>query len=195
VLLETDGVLTVAPEYVASVVQLLADRHGTTEEHLRKTLQANRKLSAQAEEAVVEYERNRLRALNRVAEASLVRRIAQLDVAAGYDVESFDGDKPLFDYDRFIEVKASQGTELRFFWTANERRVAEKLGNRYWIYFVGNFRNNADDRIAPIMIQDPATRLWKISQLRVEVSTHLVTQSKDLILNPITQQDIKGFLL
>jgi hypothetical protein len=195
VLVEVDGVLMVAPEYVSSVVQLLADPHGTTEEHLRKTLQANRKLSAQAEEAVVQYERNRLRALDRGAEASLVRRISQLDVAAGYDVESFDGDKPLFDYDRFIEVKASQGAELRFFWTANERRAAERLEARYWIYFVGNFRKNEPDRIVPIMIQAPATRLWKISQLRVEVSTHVVTQSGDLVLNPVAQQDIKGFLL
>lgn len=195
VLLETDGVLMVAPEYLASVVQLLADRHGTTEGDLSKAIQAKREFSIQAEEAIVKYERGRLRALGREAEASLVRRISQLDVAAGYDVESFDGDKRLFDYDRFIEVKASQGADLRFFWTANERRAAEKLGNRYWIYFVGNFRNNVADRIAPIMIQDPATRLWKISQLRVEASTHVVTQCKDLELNPIAQPDIKGFLL
>jgi len=195
VLVEVDGVLMVGPEYVASVVQLLADRHGTTEEDLSKAVQLNRELSALAEEAVVEYERKRLRALGRDPEASLVRRISQLDVAAGYDVESFDGDKPLFDYDRFIEVKASQGPELRFFWTANERRAAEKLGSRYWIYFVGNFRNNEADRIVPIMIQDPATRLWKISQLHVEISTHVVTQSKDLILNPVAQKDIKGFVL
>jgi len=195
VLLEVDGVLTVAPEYVASVAQLLADRHGTTEEELGKALQANRKLGAQAEEAVLEYERKRLRALGCDAEASLVRRISQLDVGAGYDIESFDGDKPLFDYDRFIEVKASQDPELRFFWTANERRAAEELGSSYWIYFVGNFRNKGAGQIVPIMIQDPATHLSQISQLRVEVSTYVVTQCKDLVLKPITQQNIKGFLL
>ena len=195
VLLEVDGVLIVAPEYVAPVVQLLSDRHGTTEEDLAKALQANRKLSAQAEEAVLEYERKRLRALDRDAEASLVRRISQLDVGAGYDIESYDGDKPLFDYDRFIEVKASQGHELRFYWTANERRVAEKLDSRYWIYFVGNFRSNQADQIAPIMIQDPATRLSQISQLQIETSTYLVMQRKEPILKSINQQDVKGFLL
>jgi hypothetical protein len=195
VLIEVDNIFTVAPEYVASVRQLLSDRHGTTEEDLARALQANRKLSAQAEEAVLEYERKRLRALGRDAEASLVRRISQLDVGAGYDIESYNGDKPLFDYDRFIEVKASQGRELRFYWTANERQVAEKLGSRYWIYFVGNFRSNQADQIAPIMIQDPATRLSQISQLQIETSTYLVTQRKEPTLKPIDQQDVKGFLL
>jgi len=195
VLLEVDDVLTVAPEYVASVRQLLSNRHGTTEEDLAEALQENRKLSAQAEEAVLEYERKRLRALGRDAEASLVRRISQLDIGAGYDIESYNGDKPLFDYDRFIEVKASQSHDLRFYWTANERRVAKKLSSRYWIYFVGNFRSNQADRIAPVMIQDPAARLPDISQLQIEASTYLVTQRKEPILKPIEQQDIEGFLL
>jgi hypothetical protein len=195
VVLETDAVLSVAPRYVAPVVRLLADRHGATDEDLGKALLADRKLGAQAEEAVLEYERKRLRALGRDAEASLVRRISQLDVGAGYDIQSYDGDKPLFDYDRFIEVKASQADELRFYWTANERRVAEKLGSRYWIYFVGNFRSNQADQIAPIMIRDPANRLPDVPQLQIEASTYLVTQLNELSLEPINQQDIRGFLL
>ena len=195
VLAEADGILRVAPEYVASVVQLLADRGGSREEDLTKALDARRKLGVQAEEAVLEFEHNRLGGLGRNAEASLVRRISQLDVGAGYDIESFDGDRPLFDYDRFIEVKASQGAGLRFYWTANERQAAERLGDRYWIYFVGGFRSAQRGEIEPIMIRDPAGRLHRMSGLRVEIAVSLVTQKTPLDLEPIAGEQVKGFAL
>lgn len=195
VLLEVNGKLIVASRYVASVIQLLADTLSVSEEKLDQALQANRKLGTQAEEAVVEYERKRLRALGREAEAELVRRISQLDLSAGYDIKSFDGDKPSFNYDRFIEVKASQESGLRFFWSANERRVAEEKGDKYWIYFVSGFRQNKADQITPIMIQNPAKRLSKISQLRVEVATYVIMQCNDLPLSSICQKNLKGFVL
>ncbi len=195
VLVDVDGVLVVAAEYVASVVQLLADRRATTEEDLTEALHAKRTLGAQAEEAIVRYERRRLRSVGRDVEASLVRRISELDVAAGYDIESFDGDKPRVDHDRFIEVKGSGGTQLRFFWTLNERHAAEALRKRYWIYFVGNFRTGHEDDIVPIMIQDPATRLARIPGLRLQASTYVVTQSADLAFKRIPDQDITGLVL
>lgn len=195
VLVEVDGKLIVAPRYVAHVNQLLADRPRISEKLLDQALQANQKLGMQAEEAVVEYERKRLRALGRNAEAELVRRISQLDIGAGYDIESFDGDKPFFDYDRFIEVKASQESELRFFWSANERGAAKEKGNKYWIYFVGRFKQSKSDEITPIMIQNPAKRLSQISQLSVDVVTYIITQCDDLPLNPISHKSVKGFVL
>lgn len=195
ILVETDGKLIVAPRYVAHVNQLLAGRRRMSEKLLEQALQANQRLGMQAEEAVVEHERKRLRALGRNAEAELVRRISQLDIGAGYDIESFDGDKPLFDYDRFIEVKASQGSELRFFWSANERRAAKEKGNKYWIYFVGRFKQSKSDEITPIMIQNPAKRLSQISQLSVDVATYIINQCNDLPLNPISHKNVKGFVL
>ncbi|MBN1812750.1 MAG: DUF3883 domain-containing protein [Anaerolineae bacterium] len=195
VIVETDGSLVVVPEYVTLVRDMLANRNGTTDAELADALMERRKLGDCAEEAVLEYERSRLRALGRGAEASLVRRISQLDAAAGYDIESYDGDKPLFDYDRFIEVKASQAQDLRFYWTANEYQVAKQRGERYWIYFVGDFRNDQADQIVPIMIQDPASRLSQVKELEIETSTYIVTQCGQLNLQPVNQQDIKGLLL
>ena len=195
VLAEVDGVLRVAPEYVASVVQLLADRGGTREDDLTEALDARRKLGARAEEAVLQFERNRLDSLGCSAEATLVRRISQLNVGAGYDIESFDGDRPLFDYDRFIEVKASRRARLRFYWTANERRAAERLGERYWIYFVGGFRSAQGDQIEPIMIRDPADRLHRIPGLRLEIAVSRVTQKAPLDLQPIGGGQVGGFAL
>ncbi len=195
VLVEADGKLIVAPRYVAHVNQLLADRRRMSEKLLDQALQANQKLGMQAEKAVVEYERKRLRALGRNAEAELVRRISQLDIGAGYDIESFDGDKPFFDCDRFIEVKASQKSELRFFWSANECRTAQKKGDKYWIYFVGRFGQSKPNEITPIMIQNPVKRLSQISQLSVDVATYIITQCNDLPLNPISHKNVKGFVL
>ena len=187
--------LMVVPEYVVHVRELLANRYVISEEQLDQALQANRKLGIQAEEAVVEYERKRLKILGRKAETELVRRVSQLDAGAGYDIESFDGRKPSFEYDRFIEVKASQGSDLRFFWSANERRAAEEKGDRYWIYFVGGFSKNKTDEITPIMIQNPAKRLSQLSQLSVEVATYFITQCDKLLLDPICPKNVKGFVL
>ena len=120
------GTLWVEPTYVTAVKWLRAASGVMSEDELDQALQANIKLAEQAEEAVLEYERERLGSMGCHAQASLVRRISQLNVSAGYDIESFDGNKPLFDYDRFIEVKSSYGSELRFYWSENERRVAEK---------------------------------------------------------------------
>ncbi len=189
------GVLRVKPAYVGHVVRLRARQRGTTEVELNEMLQADQELATQAEEAVVEYERKRLGLLGRRAEADSVRRISQLDVGAGYDIETFNGDKPQLECDRFIEVKASRGSALRFFWSTNERKVAEKLGDSYWIYFLGNFGLPGRGDISPIMIQNPAKRIPEISQLSIEPAKYLVTELGVLPLKPPDQHGLNGYIL
>lgn len=195
VLLKTDSVLLVESRYVPLVKTLRATKSGISEQELEQALQTNMKLADQAEEAVLEYERKRLRSMNRQAEASLVRRVSQLDVKAGYDIESFDGDKPLFDYDRFIEVKSSYGPELRFFWSENERRSAEEKGDKYWIYFVGGLSSKKARQIMPILVQNPITRLAQMSEISIKVVTYLIEQSDEIQLKRFCQGETKGFLL
>jgi hypothetical protein len=130
VIAEADRVLDVEPSYVRYVIKLRAGQEGTTQAELNDILQADQKLSDHAEEAVVQFERRRLRSLGREVEAELVRRISQLDVGAGYDIESFDGSEPPLGFDRFIEVKASTRSEMRFFWSANEHRIAQTLNGK-----------------------------------------------------------------
>jgi hypothetical protein len=195
VLLKTDSVLMVESRYVPLVRSLRATNSGISAQELDQALQTNMKLANQAEEAVLEYERERLRSINRHAEASLVRRISQLDVKAGYDIESFDGDKPLFDYDRFIEVKSSYSPELRFFWSENERRSAEEKGDKYWIYFVGGLSSQKARQIMPILIQNPVTRLVQMSEISIKVATYLIEQSDEIQLKRFRQGKTKGFLL
>ena len=54
-------------------------------------------------------------------------------VNAGYDIESYEGDKPI---KRFIEVKAVFFSAPRFYWTLNEIRKSEELKDQYWLYLV-----------------------------------------------------------
>jgi hypothetical protein len=189
------GLYTVTPNYVSKVVSLRAEIEIKTEEQLIEMLEANRKLSDHAEDSVVEYERSRLIKLGRNAEADLVRKISKLNVSAGYDIESFDGDKPQLEYNRFIEVKASQNKEIRFFWTYNELKTAEKLGDRYWIYFIGNFTQSDHNLPSPIMIRNPALRINHIHELKVDISQYLISQIEELMLTPIEIENVKGYLL
>lgn len=195
VLLKAGSVLMVESRYVPLVRSLRATNSGISAQELDQALQTNMKLANQAEEAVIEYERARLKSINRHAEASLVRRISQLDVKAGYDIESFDGNKPLFDYDRFIEVKSSYSPELRFFWSENERRSAEEKGDKYWIYFVGGLSSQKARQIMPILIQNPVTRLVQMSEISIKVATYLIEQSDEIQLKRFRQGKTKGFLL
>lgn len=93
VLSRMDSILLVAPNFVAPVKYLRASSSGVSQQELAQSLQANMKLANQAEEAILEYERERLSSIDRKVEAKLVRRVSQLDTKAGYDIESFDGDK------------------------------------------------------------------------------------------------------
>ena len=163
-------ILRVTPNYVAHVGRLLDARPGQSQEQLQDALLRNQAQGARAEEAIVAFEQSRLEFLGRNAEASLVRRISQLRADAGYDIESFDGDMPLFDYDRFIEVKSSQKAELRFYWTVNEIDKARKFGDRYWIYFLGNFKNHQAQSTTPLMIRNPAQLLFSDSEIHTSTS-------------------------
>ena len=189
------SVLSVSPAYVVHVIQLRAEHKGITEIELSEMLEANRRLGDQAEDAVVEYERKRLKSLGRIAEAQLVRRISQLDIGAGYDIESFDGDEPRLQHNRFIEVKASQHGKLRFFFSSNELTVASQLGDSYWLYFVGDFSQSRRSSIAPIMIQNPARRLFEMPSLKVEPSQYLVSEQTALPLKLLSIQDMRGYVL
>lgn len=195
ILSKEDGKLIVDPKYVQHVRQLRAIIKGVSEQELEQALQLNLKLSDLAEEAVLEYERERLKSIGRNAESELLRRISKLKVEAGYDIESFDGDKPLFDYDRFIEVKASYENVLRFFWSDNEHRVAREKGDKYWIYFVGGLSSTKAKSIVPILIQNPIKRLGQVSEIDIKVATYLIEQNKEIPLKEFSRGKVRGYYL
>jgi len=139
--------------------------------------------------------KKRLLNLGRNAEADLVRRISQLNVSAGYDIESFNGDFLSVIFDRFIEVKASIYNELKFFWTINEYEVAKEKGDNYWIYFVGGFNDKSQSNVKPILIQNPAEKLYEISQIKIEPTKFMISQIQNLPIEEITSDGLKWYIL
>lgn len=192
---EVDGLIRVKPEFLENVVHIREETNGLTQDELNQILISNQKYGEQAEEAILLYERKRLLNLKRESEAERVRKISHLDVSAGYDICSFNGYEPSLNYDRFIEVKASKQKELKFYWTNNERVTAEKLGDKYWIYFVGAIEQQTIDDIEPIMIQNPAKRIFEIPQVTVNVDKYLVKENGSIPLKRVENQGIKGYLL
>lgn len=154
-------------------------RRITTEDELSAMLAEQEALGRAAEELTVQYERRRLRRLRAVAEADLVRRISEVDVGAGYDVESFEGKSKDFTPDRHIEVKASAGEAVRFYWTRNEYETSRRLADSYWIYFIGGFRPSAGlASFRPRPFRNPASLFEGMPEIKVEAAVFLVTEER-----------------
>jgi hypothetical protein len=166
----------VRPDYLREVSELgQMGRLGESE--LRTLLDEQAALGRAAEVLTVEYERQRLRTAKAVAEALLVCRVSETDVAAGYDIESFAGQSPTLQPDLFIEVKASRHRRMRFYWTRNEYETARRLGSAYSIYFIGGFRPERGlAAFSPRVIEDPAVTLPTLPNVHIEPRVYLVVE-------------------
>lgn len=195
ILKEQELLIHVIKKYSQLVYELTADSKAITEQQLEKILMENRKLGAQAENAVVEFERQRLLKLGKVAQASLVKRISIVNTAAGYDIESFDGNSDDIFPNRFIEVKATTGNEIRFYWTNNEKEVAKKKKNAYWIYMIIEFNEDSLEQAKPIMIQNPEISIPNRSYLTIQAHTFLIKEISVVELSEHYLEELKWYQL
>ena len=124
------------------------------------SLKIQKKVGQIGEKIVLKFEKNRLKESGCSYEAEHVDQISEDWANKGYDIDSFDGNSPELQPDRFIEVKSSTGKKFSVFWSENEIEVARELGKRYWIYFVSeiDIENKTSPNI-PEMIQDPFNRI------------------------------------
>ncbi len=128
----------VSPKIISKIPKIR--KTYVSEEELYEILQKQREVGQAAEELTVKYERERLRGLG--VKEDIVDRItrkSKSNSSAGYDISSFDGVNIQGKYDRFIEVKATTSNYPVFYWSENERSVAEKYGDKYFIYLWINF--------------------------------------------------------
>jgi len=161
-----EDAIEVKERYVRTVAAFLEEGPGWTEEQAEDYFREKREIGTLAEELIVKHEVERLRGAGHSVEAECVRRISLVRVNAGYDVESFNGGAHDMNFDRFIEVKGSRGTDLRFLWTENEIKVAKKLCGRYWIYFQGGVvLENRSAKNLPLLFQDPIESILKDARL------------------------------
>lgn len=193
ILQEGKYVIEVEKKYSPLVYELTADGKAISEQQLEQLLMENRKLGAQGENAVVEFERQRLIKLGKMLQAELVKRISISNAAAGYDIESFDGTTDDVFPNRFIEVKATTGENIRFYWTINEREVAKKRKKNYWIYVLTNFREDKPSESLPIMIQNPEHIIPKHGSFSIEVNKYLISEIADIELTEQHIEELKWY--
>lgn len=160
ILFRTDDTFIINPEYAPLVSSFNASSEAMTDEELKERLEARAIVGKIAENIVVEYEKRRLLSENHKAESDMVQTVSNINVKAGYDVASFDGESQTFDHDRFIEVKGSTGTDMSFLLSSNEIRVAKEKGTQYWLYFVGGIDiESKTSSMEPLIFQDPAATI------------------------------------
>ncbi|MGC2236778.1 MAG: DUF3883 domain-containing protein [Pyrinomonadaceae bacterium] len=187
---QVKSIVQVENQYSELVYQLTADSKVLSEQQLEKILMENRKLGAQAENAVVEFEKQRLRKLGKEVQAELVKRISTTNVSAGYDIESFDGITDEIFPNRFIEVKATTSDEIRFYWSHNEIKVASVKKDKYWIYMMKGFREDKPSETYPIMIQNPESAINDHAFLTMEAYKFLIKEISEVALTRYNLDEI-----
>ena len=109
-------------------------------------------IGQQGERYVYELEKKYLLGIGKSDLAQKVKIVSEENIAAGYDILSFDAEGN----EKFIEVKTSAGKSGVFEITANEIVVAKKKNELYWIYRVTKIQENAPE---VLKIQNPAKHI------------------------------------
>ena len=125
----------------------------TSQAELLLKLQKQQEDGEAGELFVVEYEKKRMAHHQRPP-----KRISTIDVSAGYDILSYHSADSV-EYDRYIEVKSFRG-QPHFYWSANEKRIAEALGENYFLYLVDlSAIEQGKEKYEPQVIANPAVNL------------------------------------
>lgn len=161
--------LIVKKEYASTVAGFISEPKGWTEEEHFEYMKEKKELGDLAEQLIMQCEVERLKKSGHVVESHCIKHIGKLDVEAGFDIKSFDGKSHGMQFDRFIEVKGSRGPGIRFFWSQNEMKVAEDLGDKYWIYYQGGVRVETGTALyEPIVYQNPLESLKLNGRLTIK---------------------------
>ena len=137
-------------------------------EQLKKQLEQQEIQGEMAELFVVEYERRRLSAAKIKND---IKRISVIDVAAGYDILSYENEFSQ-EYDRLIEVKSYAGNP-HFHWSQNEIETAELYEDRYYIYLIDILKIDKLN-YEPTIIKIPAKNIWKNDSWIMTPTSYLV---------------------
>lgn len=144
----------------------------------RKRQEEAKRLGELGESQVIEHEQRTLNIIGRFDLSKKVRQVSIKNVAAGYDILSFDNQGN----EKYIEVKASKSSYVGFELTVNELNVARKLGTAYWIYRITNVEGGMP-KIT--QIQDPAA-LIEDGDLLTRATSFSVSLGETYVANTIT---------
>lgn len=151
---ENQGEIGVLDAYEESLAELIRSRKKKlTQEQLLVQQEEKAKRGLEAEEFVLQLEKNRL-----PGRAAKIKRISDYDVGAGYDIVSYN-DENSGVYDRFIEVKCYLG-EPHFFWSENEYDVARIKRDKYILCLV-DYNMIGKPSYCPEYIINPAETIFE----------------------------------
>lgn len=145
----TSTTFFVSPLFNQNVTSHIKKRRKFNLQELLLKLENQAKQGEAGEQFVLEYERKRLEGR---FDIDNIEQISVIDVAAGYDIISFDSIDSCR-LDRFIEVKTYQG-KPHFHWSSNEMNIAKLRSKHYYIYLVA-FDYMKEEGYQPIIIKDP----------------------------------------
>lgn len=164
---EENGEICVAGNYESDWTEQLRNRRKKfTLEQLLKQQEDQSRRGLEAEEFVLGLEKKRLPEL-----ASKIKRISDFDVAAGYDIVSYENDETEH-YDRFIEVKCYMGSP-HFFWSENESDVARIKADKYILCLVDYLRMG-EPGYQPEFIRNPYETIFDSDEWLVNASSYRI---------------------
>jgi len=144
-------------------VSKIKKRTPVTQQHLEEIIKIEKEVGEKAEQLTLSYEKERLKDIDYPDMAMSIEQISKIDVAAGYDIESFNGKGSSLIPDRMIEVKGTSGTSPYFYWSENEIETAKSLKEKYWIYLWTEIKSETEG-ILYKKIQNPYEKLFKKSK-------------------------------
>lgn len=164
---EENGEICVTESYEASWTEQLRVRmKKTTIEQLIKQQNDQQQRGLEAEEFVLELERKRLPEL-----APNIKRISDFDVAAGYDIVSYENSEAK-QYNRFIEVKCYIGIP-HFYWSENEADVARAKSEKYVLCLV-NYERITEAGYEPEYIRNPYDSIFNSNDWLINTSSYRI---------------------
>ena len=167
---EENGEICVAGNYESDWTEQLRNRRKKfTLEQLLKQQEDQSKRGLKAEKFVLELERKRLPEL-----AQKIKRISDFDVAAGYDIVSYENSATEH-YDRFIEVKCYMGSP-HFFWSENESDVARIKADKYLLCLVDYLRMG-EPGYQPEFIRNPYETIFDSDEWLVNASSYRIQKT------------------
>ena len=129
-----------------------------TQKQLDEIIAEQKRIGSKAEERTVEYEIKRLKDKKLVFESKHVKKISNKYVNKGYDVESFS--RRGNEANLFIEVKGRKYNTSSFIISINEIKTAERLGDRYAIYFWNCLGSSLEPKEPFKIIRNPFKKLF-----------------------------------
>lgn len=164
---EENGEICVASNYESDwTEQLRKRRKKFTLEQLLKRQEDQSRRGLEAEEFVLKLERARLPEM-----ARKIKRISDFDVAAGYDIVSYENNDTEH-YDRFIEVKCYIGSP-HFFWSENESDVAKIKAEKYLLCLV-DYSRMGEPGYQPEYIRNPYETIFNGGEWLVNASSYRI---------------------